>query len=333
MPLLRTYDPSQRKIVSSLKSGFVDRLSRWSDIQEYLPFLHDTARSYPQVRVLELGSRQGNSTLAFLAAADEAGGHVWSCDIDPVDSDPAGMLPWRSVSRWTFTCGDDMDPAVQAKLPAEVDVFFLDTSHEYEHTLAELRAYMPRVAPGGIALFHDTNIIGWPGYHWDRDIPPVRAALDDWCAEAGLTWENTPGEYGMGVIRVDLRRLRARQDEGHGFRPAGAVSPVRGQAAAMPGRAGDAGVAGRVRGRNPGLTGSRGRARAVRCPGCGHYRPDEIPYEPVRVVEVTSRDADGIPDGFREYFAGTPETGRPARARRARLGRPAAPRGVPEGVA
>ena len=47
---------------------------------------------------------------------------------------------------------------------------------------------------------------------------------------------------------------------------------------------------------------------AVRCPGCGYLRPDEIPYEPVRVVEVTSRDADGIPDGFREYtLPGAPE--------------------------
>jgi cephalosporin hydroxylase len=201
MPLLRTYDAAARRVTSSLHSGYLDRCSRWSDIQEYLPFLYEQARSREGVRVLELGSRRGNSTLAFLAAAEESGGHVWSCDIDPVDRDPAGMLPWRQVPQWTFTCGDDMDPAVQARLPAGADVFFLDTSHEYEHTLAELRAYMPRVVPGGVALFHDTNIIGWPGYAWDSKIPPVRAALDDWCAETGLSWENLPGEYGLGVIR------------------------------------------------------------------------------------------------------------------------------------
>ena len=131
----------------------------------------------------------------------ESDGHVWSCDIGDVRRYPDGIGPFARSPRWTFTCGDDMDPAVQAVLPAEVDVFFLDTSHEYEHTLAELRAYMPRLAPGGVALFHDTNLIGWPGYHWDRDIPPVQAALNDWCAEAGTTWENLPGNYGMGVIR------------------------------------------------------------------------------------------------------------------------------------
>lgn len=202
MPLARTYDPSRGAVTSTLADGYRDRLSRDSDIREYLPFLHGTARSRPGVRVLELGTRKGNSTLAFLAAAAEAGGHVWSCDVTDVTADPAGMRPWRRSPQWTFIKGDDMDPAVQAKLPAEVDVFFLDTSHEYEHTLAELRACMPRVTPGGIALFHDTNIIGWPGYHWDRHIPPVRAALDDWCAENGLTWENTPGRYGLGVIRL-----------------------------------------------------------------------------------------------------------------------------------
>lgn len=201
MPLLRTYDAAARRVTSSLRSGYLDRCSRWSDIREYLPFLYDTARSYDRVRVLELGSRKGNSTLAFLAAAEEAGGHVWSGDIRNVVLDPEGLKPWFPNDRWTFTCGGDMDPAVQARFPAQVDVFFLDTSHEYEHTLAELRAYMPRVAPGGVALFHDTNIIGWPGYAWDSSVPPVRAALDDWCAETGLSWENLPGEYGLGVIR------------------------------------------------------------------------------------------------------------------------------------
>ena len=202
MPLLRTYDGNRGKVLSTLRDGLADRLSRWSDIREYLPFLYETAKAYDKVRVLELGSRKGNSTLAFLAAAEEAGGHVWSCDVTNAALDPEGMAPWRGVPQWTFTCGDDMDPAVQAALPAEVDVFFLDTSHEYDHTLAELRAYMPRVAPGGVALFHDTNIIGWPGYAWDSKTPPVQAALDDWCAETGQSWENLPGEYGMGLIRL-----------------------------------------------------------------------------------------------------------------------------------
>jgi cephalosporin hydroxylase len=201
MPLARTYDAGRGKIVTTARDGYLDRLSRWSDIQEYLPFLHDTAAAYPGVRVLELGTRKGNSTLAFLAAAKDAGGHVWSADIINVARDPEGMLPWARLPYWTFVHGDDMNPAVQALLPAECDVLFIDTSHEHTHTLAELRTYMPRVAPGGVALLHDTHIATWPGCQWEGEFPPVWQALNDFCAETGLEWTDRPGRYGMAVIR------------------------------------------------------------------------------------------------------------------------------------
>lgn len=200
MPLARTYEAGRRAVVTTLADAYRDRLSKPSDIREYLPFLYEQAASRPGCRVLELGTRQGNSTLAFLAGAAESGGHVWSCDVTNVVLDPEGMAPWRRVPQWTFVHGDDMIPAVRAALPPVADVFFLDTSHEYELTLAELRAYMPRVAPGGVALFHDTHVMGWPGYEWDRDVSPVWAALDEYCAEAGLQWTDMPGKYGLGRI-------------------------------------------------------------------------------------------------------------------------------------
>lgn len=202
MPLLRTFDPSAGKITVTLHSAYLDRLSRWSDIQEYMPFLYDQARSRPGCRVLELGARRGCSTLAFLAGVAESDGHVWSCDVDDVRRFPDGIGPFGRSPRWTFVQGDDMDPAVQSLLPAQPDVLFVDTSHEYEHTLQECRAYVPRVAPGGIALFHDTHLMGWPGYDWAGDVAPVWQALDDYCAETGLTWENKPGKYGLGIIRL-----------------------------------------------------------------------------------------------------------------------------------
>ena len=195
MPLARVWDGT--KVATRVHDGYLDRLSRWSDIKEYLPLLYGTAKSYPKVRVLELGTRRGNSTLAFLAAAAAVDGHVTSVDLDRVTDARDGMLPWRKAPWWTFVHGDDMDSAVQAALPVETDVLFVDTSHEYEHTLGELRAYMPRVVPGGTALFHDTNI-----FVNQSEVPPVAQALDDWCAETGLTWENIPGEYGLGRIRL-----------------------------------------------------------------------------------------------------------------------------------
>lgn len=202
MPLLRTYDPAQGAVIVSLRSAYLDRLSRPSDIGEYMPVLYGQAASRPGCRVLELGARRGNSTLAFLAGVTESGGHVWSCDVDDVTRFPDGIGVWAASPLWTFTRGDDMHPSVKAALPAEVDVLFVDTSHEYGHTLAECRAYVPRVAPGGIALFHDTNVLDWPGPVPVEGVPPVWQALDAYCAETGLSWENLPGEWGLGVIRL-----------------------------------------------------------------------------------------------------------------------------------
>ena len=47
----------------------------------------------------------------------------------------------------------------------------------------------------------DTHVMGWPGYEWDRDVSPVWAALDDYCGETGLEWQDMPGRYGLGIIR------------------------------------------------------------------------------------------------------------------------------------
>ena len=114
MPLARTFDVTQGKIVSTAYDGYLDRLSKWSDIQEDLPFLYETAKSYENVRVLELGTRMGNSTLAFLAAAEAADGHVISMDVYPAADDPNGMGPWKRHPRWTFVRGDDRDPGLHA---------------------------------------------------------------------------------------------------------------------------------------------------------------------------------------------------------------------------
>ena len=86
---------------------------------------------------------------------------------------------------------------VLAGLPAIADVVFIDTAHTYDHTLAELRAYAPR-AP--LVLLHDTQFVN--GADAGTPTGPVARALDDYCAEAGLTWVNRPGSYGMGCIRT-----------------------------------------------------------------------------------------------------------------------------------
>lgn len=187
---------SSTETALSIQDAYAARLERWSDIVEYLPLLHGYARVYDKVRVLEVGTRLGNSTLAFLAAAEKNGGHVWSVDIDgTVPSRPDGMGPYADCSLWTFTQGNSIDPAVLAAQPDQVDIMFNDSGHEYELTLAELEAYMPRLRPGGTALIHDPDLA--------YDAFGVRRALNVYCARSHLPWQYLPGQYGLGVITLD----------------------------------------------------------------------------------------------------------------------------------
>jgi predicted O-methyltransferase YrrM len=159
-----------------------------TDIRDHLRYLHDTARKYPRVRVLELGTRTGESTSAFLAAAEKTGGHVWSVDVDG----PQVPGHWLESALWTFTCGDDM--AAVLPQPVHVDVLFIDTSHAYGHTIAELYKFVPRVMPGGVVLLHDTE--------WRPPDHPVAQALDTYCAEMNWKWRNHPGSFGLGEIEI-----------------------------------------------------------------------------------------------------------------------------------
>ena len=99
-------------------------------------------------------------------------------------------------------------------MPKKADVVFMDTSHTFEQQLAELRAYVPRVKPGGTVLVHDTQCVPLDNFESDSFIAkpqaegPVTDALDAFCEESGLSWVNRHSElpyYGMGVIEIPRR--------------------------------------------------------------------------------------------------------------------------------
>lgn len=161
-------------------------------------FIHEAVRSFAEPRVIELGVRSGNSTSAILAALEDVGGHLWSCDINAPDVPEV----WHDSPLWTFLLGDDLD--MQLKMPDPCDVLFIDTSHTYHQTLAELRAYVPKLRSGGLALFHDTQWL-YPNISLPAPGGPVTEALDVFCAETGAEWKNRDsleGYYGLGVMHV-----------------------------------------------------------------------------------------------------------------------------------
>jgi predicted O-methyltransferase YrrM len=105
-------------------------------------------------------------------------------------------------SRWRLLVADDLSDTARRWVPGGLDLLFIDTSHTYEQTSAELAEYVPRVWPGGTVLLHDTQ---WtPTGPLPAPDGPVAAALTDYCAREGLHWENEPSVWGMGVIRVPV---------------------------------------------------------------------------------------------------------------------------------
>lgn len=103
--------------------------------------------------IVEFGVRGAVSTWAFLDGLP-AGGRMWSVDIDDCHVPPRVS----SDPRWTFIRGDDMSDEARAQLPKVADLVFIDTSHEYEHTKAELD-FASALRPSRI-ICHDAD---WPG--------------------------------------------------------------------------------------------------------------------------------------------------------------------------
>lgn len=180
-----------------------------SDIYEHLPTFVQAVSDLNATKVIELGVRYGVSTIAWLYAL-EGRGRLWSVDcsfpvaapgsdvnlLDP--QGPLGVIPW-----WVFVLGYDDWPEVLAALPEQADLIFVDTQHTFEQTKLELELYYPRVRPGGRILLHDTAIPTTGNATTPQPPYPVRTAIEQFCAERGLRWENRTNCSGLGIIFCD----------------------------------------------------------------------------------------------------------------------------------
>ena len=180
---------------SSLLEEMYRRLCRTpSDIYEHLPTFVQLVKERNAQHVVELGTRTGVSTVAWLHALEGTGGRLTSVDID--------SMPGIGVfDHWRFVQGSDLDPAVFADLE-QADIVFIDTSHHYEQTLRELNLYRHLVRPGGLIVCHDTELPRPEGSPRHDPVFPVRAAIEEFCEAEGLAWTNDPKCWGLAQIEV-----------------------------------------------------------------------------------------------------------------------------------
>lgn len=166
-----------------------------SDIYEHLPVFVDMVKKGNVQTVIELGTRTGVSTIAWLYALEQTGGHLWSVDMD---AKPAiGDYP-----HWTFIQGDDEDQRVYSRLPLNADILFLDTSHHYQHTKRELELYRRFVKRGGLIVCHDTELPIPEGHPHGDPAFPVKRAIEEFVEQYGYRWQNLPNCWGLGIIEV-----------------------------------------------------------------------------------------------------------------------------------
>jgi len=153
-----------------------------TSMNEHLETIFLEALTMQPLLIVELGVGGGESNFALQRAARLTGARLVSVDLNDrahVSQEPG----------WLFVQRDDI--AFAAEFPdwcrrqgfePVIDVLFIDTSHLFEHTLQEMQAYFPYLAPRAKVMFHDTNLSkvfyrqdGSMDLGWDNERGVIRA--------------------------------------------------------------------------------------------------------------------------------------------------------------
>ena len=176
--------------IGSVKDFELANTFAWNSEPSVGKFLGELAFHTRARTVVELGCFVGWSSahLAVGLHAAANGGRLWCVDSDEryLNAARRNLEKLSLGDGVTWVRGLSLEDHVLTALPESIDLLFIDTSHEYEPTLAELRTYAPRLAPGGCIAMHDT--ISQDGCR--------RALRDRWDDFASMTFAT---EFGNGV--------------------------------------------------------------------------------------------------------------------------------------
>lgn len=152
----------------SPKTLIENQMVQPTDIHEHLQTLYLLNIEFNLKNILELGTRTGESTITLLLATKELGGTMTSVDIDPCLEAKDKIKKMNLEKYWNFIQTDDLSLTWEK----EIDHLFIDTSHTYDQTLAELRKFEPFVKKGGLISLHDI-----------MSCPPVLDAINHFLTE------------------------------------------------------------------------------------------------------------------------------------------------------
>jgi cephalosporin hydroxylase len=155
---------------------------RKTDISDHLAMLFTESLNIESKLIVELGVGDGESTFVLERVANLWGAKLVSVDID----DRAEVSSFKDR---IFVQLDDISFAAEFPdwcrrrgFEPVINILFVDTSHLYDHTVAEIRSWFPYLASRCKVFFHDTNMSevfvrkdGSTGKGWDNQRGVIRA--------------------------------------------------------------------------------------------------------------------------------------------------------------
>lgn len=160
-----------------------------TDISDHLETLFiESMKIKPKV-IVELGVRTGQSTFVFERVAKLCNSFLLSVDIAPQKNKT--LWPHSSfIQKDDILVADEFENICKRNnLEPRIDVLFIDTSHEYNHTKNEIAKWFPHLSSQSVIFFHDANVrllykhksgtIG-KAYNDDRD---VMRAIEEYVGE------------------------------------------------------------------------------------------------------------------------------------------------------
>jgi hypothetical protein len=106
---------------------------------------------------VEAGVALGNSSRTFNRAAQ-----LLNIKLLGLDINKAAAAAYRPLKNGIFLYISDVNFGNYYRRNAykqfPIKVVFIDTSHEYQHSMEEIAHFVPLLADGGMIMFHDANV-------------------------------------------------------------------------------------------------------------------------------------------------------------------------------
>lgn len=179
-------------------------MRRQADSDEHLMSIFGIALGTHATSILELGVREGNTTLPLLLAAHLNGGSLVSVDCAGTHFSPPEPLR----GHWRFVLDQSLSFLGQCRAESKhFDLILVDDCHAYPHVKKELQLISELVTLSSVILVHDlmapythphyTPPEQWQG-EWENG-GPFRAVSE---LDSGLwEWSTIPVSNGLTLLR------------------------------------------------------------------------------------------------------------------------------------